>query len=119
MPISIGRGQKQRRRRDELAAGCDAAGPLAFQAEGSNNGCNGNTDARNSDQREDRQYLTDHQFCDLVDVNPRTSMRWRKSGAGPPFVRAGPRRVLYRMSDVTKWLQRRTYAQRAAEAVAK
>jgi predicted DNA-binding transcriptional regulator AlpA len=69
-----------------------------------------------ADQR--REYLTDQQLCDLLHVNPRTSMRWRRDGGGPPFIRVGERRVLYRASDVNSWLAARTFAHRAAEAVA-
>ena len=49
--------------------------------------------------------------------DPRTTVRWRRDGEGPPFIRVGPRRVLYRRSDVETWLRARTFDHRAAEAV--
>jgi hypothetical protein len=64
------------------------------------------------------EYLTDRQLCDWLHINPRTTMRWRRDGGGPPFIRAGERRVLYRTVDVETWLASRTFAHRAAEAVA-
>jgi predicted DNA-binding transcriptional regulator AlpA len=67
----------------------------------------------------DREYLTDAQFRELIgSLDPRTTVRWRRDGEGPPFVRVGPRRVLYRRSEVDAWLRARTFDHRAAEAVA-
>jgi len=65
------------------------------------------------------EFLTDPQLCELLHVNDRTLLRWRNAGGGPPFVRVGPRRLLYRRRDVEAWLAARTFAHRAAEAVAK
>lgn len=67
---------------------------------------------------------TEHQAGEYVDedglaerylIPPRTAQRWRASGGGPPFVRLGRRRVLYRVADVELWLAGRTYANRADE----
>lgn len=66
----------------------------------------------------DELFLTDAQLCERLHINARTSMRWRRDGGGPPFVRCGARRILYRASDVDSWAAARTYAHRAAEAVA-
>lgn len=65
----------------------------------------------------DSEYLTDPQVCALLHVVPRTTARWRSDGNGPAFVRAGGRRILYRRSDLERWLAGRTFAHRAAEAV--
>jgi len=63
------------------------------------------------------EFLSDAQTCDLLHVTSRTTARWRVEGSGPPFIRAGGRRVLYRRTDVERWLATRTFAHRAAEAV--
>lgn len=60
-------------------------------------------------------YLSERDFCTRYDVRPRTAQRWRVTGDGPPFVRVGPRRVLYRLTDCEAWAQSRTFASRAAE----
>lgn len=64
------------------------------------------------------EFLTDSQVCEMLHVGSRTTMRWRRDGDGPAFVRAGPRRILYRKHDVLAWATARTFAHRAAEAVA-
>lgn len=69
-------------------------------------------------QHEQGEFLTDAQLCALVDVTDRTTLRWRRDGGGPSFVRVGPRRVLYRRADVEKWIAARTFPHRAAESVA-
>jgi helix-turn-helix protein len=48
-------------------------------------------------------------------IPPRTAQRWRATGDGPPFVRLGRRRVVYRVADIERWLTERTYAHRADE----
>jgi predicted DNA-binding transcriptional regulator AlpA len=45
----------------------------------------------------------------------RTAQRWRTTGDGPPFVRLGPRRIAYRVSDVEAWARTRTFRSRADE----
>jgi predicted DNA-binding transcriptional regulator AlpA len=60
-------------------------------------------------------YLTESQFCDSYKIAPRTAQRWRVTGEGPPWVRMGPRRVVYRLSDCEAWAAARTFAHRAAE----
>ena len=61
-------------------------------------------------------YLTEQQFSEHYQVPRRTAQRWRSTGEGPAFVRLGQRRVLYRLTDIEKWLASRTFASRAAEA---
>jgi predicted DNA-binding transcriptional regulator AlpA len=60
-------------------------------------------------------FLTEREFSEQFKVPARTAQRWRSTGDGPPFVRLGPRRVAYRLSDVERWAASRTYASRAAE----
>ncbi len=61
------------------------------------------------------EFLTDPQLCNKLGVDPRTSRQWRQDGAGPPYLRVGPRRILYRAADVDAWLASRTYRHRAEE----
>jgi hypothetical protein len=61
------------------------------------------------------EYLTGKELNDRYNIPPRTAQRWRVSGCGPRFVRAGPRRILYRLSDVEAWLAARTFRHRADE----
>ena len=63
-------------------------------------------------------FLTDPQLCELLHVSPRTTARWRVEVGGPPFIRAGGRRVLYARAAVMTWLAARTYPHLAAERVA-
>jgi len=60
-------------------------------------------------------YLTPLEFCDCYHVTPRTAERWRVSGDGPPFVRVGPRKILYRLEDCEAWASLRTFDHRADE----
>jgi predicted DNA-binding transcriptional regulator AlpA len=60
-------------------------------------------------------YLTGQQFCQRYRLSRRTAQRWRVTGDGPPFVRLGPHKVVYRLSDVEKWAAARTFAHRADE----
>ena len=60
-------------------------------------------------------FLTEQEFSNHFKVPARTAQRWRSTGVGPPFVRSGPRRVAYRLSDVERWAAARTFASRAAE----
>jgi len=60
-------------------------------------------------------YLTERQFCARYRVSPRTAQRWRVTGDGPPFVRLGPHKIVYRLSDAETWAAGRTFAHRADE----
>ncbi len=62
------------------------------------------------------EFLSDAQLAELLKVTNRTTARWRNDGEGPPFIRAGARRVLYRRVDIDAWLIIRTHKHRAAEA---
>ena len=68
---------------------------------------------------EDGEFLSDLQLADLLGVTTRTTLRWRRDGAGPNYIRAGLRRVLYRRADVLAWAASRTFPTLAAEAVAR
>ena len=60
-------------------------------------------------------FLTERELSNRFKIPARTAQRWRSTGDGPPFVRLGPRRVAYRLSDVEHWAAARTFASRAAE----
>jgi hypothetical protein len=60
-------------------------------------------------------YLTERQFCGRYRVSARTAQRWRVTGDGPPFVRLGPHKIVYRLSDAEAWAAGRTFAHRADE----
>ncbi len=45
----------------------------------------------------------------------RTLQRWRVTGEGPAFIRAGARRILYRREAVEAWAAAREHRHRAAE----
>ncbi len=65
-------------------------------------------------------YLNRKQFCERYGVSESTEERGRQRGGDdwPPYVRVGPRRILYRLSDCEAWAARRTYSSRAAEYAA-
>jgi hypothetical protein len=65
------------------------------------------------------KYLTEAEFSDRYRVPARTAQRWRATGDGPAFVRCGPRRVLYRLTDCENWAAARTFRHRAAELAAR
>ncbi|RWD79761.1 MAG: DNA-binding protein [Mesorhizobium sp.] len=44
--------------------------------------------------------LTPPEAAETLRVSARTLERWRMTGDGPKFVRIGPRRLAYRVSDV-------------------
>ena len=60
-------------------------------------------------------YLTEKQFCRRYHVSPRTAQRWLVTGDGPPFVRLGPHKIVYRLRDAETWAAGRTFAHRADE----
>ncbi len=51
-------------------------------------------------------YLMQGDVAALLHISPRTLERFRVSGDGPPFIKAG-RRVLYRQSDLETWIASR------------
>jgi hypothetical protein len=50
-----------------------------------------------------------------LSIPRRTLQRWRQSGEGPPYVRAGARRIIYSLDAVSVWAASREYRHRAAE----
>jgi hypothetical protein len=64
---------------------------------------------------EPAEYIDEDGLFERYLIAPRTAQRWRKDGGGPPFVRLGARRILYRVADVERWLAHRTFSSRADE----
>jgi predicted DNA-binding transcriptional regulator AlpA len=64
---------------------------------------------------EPTKYLDEDAVAALLSVSVRTIQRWRGTGQGPPFVRAGARRVIYNPTFVEAWVAARTFAHRADE----
>jgi excisionase family DNA binding protein len=58
-------------------------------------------------------FLTQKQLAELINVSERTLERWRVQGRGPKFVAMGPRRRLYRVSDVDDWTRSQTFGSTA------
>lgn len=54
------------------------------------------------------EMLDARQFAEYVHITPDTAAQWRYKGIGPKFVKIGPRRVLYRRTDVDSWLDAQT-----------
>jgi Helix-turn-helix domain len=63
-------------------------------------------------------YLDEAATARLLNVGQRTLQRWRSTGDGPPFIRAGVRRILYSSDAIEVWAQAHTFAHRAAELTA-
>jgi hypothetical protein len=61
----------------------------------------------------DEKRLSEHLL-----IPRRTLQRWRATGDGPAFIRAGERRILYRAEAVDEWAKAREHRHRAAEMVA-
>ena len=54
-------------------------------------------------------YITTKQFAQLLKTNPQVIKQSRSSGVlfestPPPFSRFGPRKLLYKLSDVINWM---------------
>jgi hypothetical protein len=53
--------------------------------------------------------ITDAQFCGLLHITESTSLRWRRDGTGPDYVKANGR-ILYATSAVAAWVAAKTVA---------
>lgn len=62
------------------------------------------------------EVMTEAQFAEEHNVSVRTAQRWREVGAGPEFIRIGPRRIGYRRSVVDAWRDRQSFRSLADEA---
>src|SRR6202030_1476355 len=61
------------------------------------------------------EYWTERYTSKRTRTGVRTLQRWRSEGRGPPYVRFGPRKILYRRSAVEAWIREREFKHRADE----
>ncbi len=52
-------------------------------------------------------HLTTNELAERLKVKPMTLYSWRRDGSGPPFIKIGSRKILYRIEDVERWEQDR------------
>lgn len=60
-------------------------------------------------------HLTPEKLAERLDTSLRSLERWRVTGDGPRYIRAGARRILYPLAEVEKWEADRLCGSRAAE----
>ncbi len=59
--------------------------------------------------------LTTPMLADKLHMSPRTLEGWRVSGAGPPFLRIGPHKIVYRWRSILDWLNSQEYRSTSEE----
>jgi hypothetical protein len=59
--------------------------------------------------------LTSVELARTLKVNDRLPEVWRQNGSGPPYMRVGGRRVLYRWGDALAWLNNRRFTSTSDE----
>ncbi|MFN7308025.1 MAG: helix-turn-helix transcriptional regulator [Alphaproteobacteria bacterium] len=64
------------------------------------------------------EFFNEKALSEHLHIPRRTIQRWRVTGDGPAFIRAGARRILYRREAVDEWAKAREHPHRAAEMVA-
>ena len=47
--------------------------------------------------------LNPSQVAQRYGITPETLSNWRRERKGPPFIRIGKRRTMYRLQDVLEW----------------
>jgi predicted DNA-binding transcriptional regulator AlpA len=62
--------------------------------------------------RQEEQAMRDNllrvdEVSGTLRVNRTTLRRWRVSGDGPPFIRLGPKVIVYREMDLAEWIEQR------------
>lgn len=62
-----------------------------------------------------QRHLTPATLAERLNVSLRSVERWRVTGEGPAYIRAGARKVLYPLPEVERWEAARLHASRAAE----
>jgi len=62
------------------------------------------------------KLLTPTEAAEVLGLSPRTMERWRVTGGGPRFIKAGGKSVRYRPADLLAWIdaQVRTHTNQAA-----
>ena len=61
------------------------------------------------------KYINEDVVAEMLGVSVRTVQRWRVTGDGPKFCRAGARLCIYNPADVHAWVASRTFNHRADE----
>ena len=51
------------------------------------------------------EFLSTEQLAERLGIASGTLEQWRCRGEGPPFFRAGPRRVVYSAETIAAWLK--------------
>jgi len=54
------------------------------------------------------KILTSKEVANLLGIKPQTLAAWRSRGKGPEYIRVSGRMVLYRESDLIRWLNQHT-----------
>jgi len=60
-------------------------------------------------------FFDEKTLSDYLKIPRRTLQRWRVTGDGPRYIRAGARRILYSAEAVETWARSREHRHRAAE----
>ena len=63
-------------------------------------------------------HLTPAKLAERLNVSPRSIERWRMTGEGPAYIRAGARRVVYPLAAIEAWESSRLNDRCAAEVSA-
>jgi len=53
------------------------------------------------------RVATEREAARITSLSRLTLQRYRRSGAGPKFIRLGVRRIGYRLSDLEAWMEER------------
>lgn len=61
-----------------------------------------------------REYATPSELAEEIHVSEATLRQWRWQNQGPPYVKVGTKRVVYRRADVARWLDAQTVTPGAA-----
>lgn len=48
-------------------------------------------------------YLSEKAAAELLGCSYKTLQAWRHAGAGPAWLRLGPRRITYTLEDIQRW----------------
>jgi predicted DNA-binding transcriptional regulator AlpA len=59
-------------------------------------------------------YIDEKELSRRTTLSRTTLQVMRRNGEGPPFARLSPRRLVYRLADVERWIEQRTQCLPAA-----
>ena len=59
------------------------------------------------------EHLTSEQLAQRWGISPGTLANWRGARTGPPFIKLGKFRVLYRLSDIEEYEKKMTVQTRS------